>query len=317
MEKIIELKNVSFKYPSADKCVLCDVSLDIKKGEMIAICGKSGSGKTTLLRQIKHTISPKGERTGEIIFNGCEVSQIGNRDLAAKIGFVMQDVNAQCVTDKVWHEMAFGLETLGYDNSLIRRRVWEISSFLGIEKWFYNDVSSLSGGQKQLLNLASVMILEPEVLILDEPTSQLSPVAAEQFLSVIAKINREMGITVIICEQRLQEILPMCDRMVVMEDGRVLDFGNVQEVSKRLKQNKNGMFYAMPVPLRVWAATENDIECPLTVGEGREWLWDFSKIQTLKDVPIREYNPSMDVAVAFKNVYFKYEKNGQDVIKGE
>lgn len=315
MEKIIEFKNVSFKYPTGDNFTLSDITFDIFKGEMIAICGKSGCGKTTLLKHIKSSLKPEGKRTGEILFNGQDVLTVDSRISAEKIGYVGQNVEAQCVTDKVWHEIAFTLESLGYDNETIRRKVSEISSFLGIEKWFYKEVSTLSGGQKQILNLASVMVAEPEVLILDEPTSQLSPVSAEQFLSVISKINREMGTTVIIIEQRLQDILPMCDRMAIMDGGRILKYGEVKECADWLKENKNGMFLAMPTPLRVWAAIDNDFKCPMTVGEGRVWLNEVSKERSVTDTLIREYDNTNENIIILKNVYFKYEKNGEDVIK--
>ena len=133
---------------------------------------------------------------------------MGARTQAARIGFVQQSPENQIVTDKVWHELAFGLESLGEDTPTIRRRVAEMASFFGIEGWFHKDVTELSGGQKQLLNLASVMAMQPDVLILDEPTSQLDPIAASDFLAVLGKINRELGTTIVLTEHRLGRSLP-------------------------------------------------------------------------------------------------------------
>jgi len=181
----IEVRNLSFRYPETEKYVLRDISFEISSGEFIAVCGPSGCGKSTLLRQFKSALAPHGEKTGEILFDGVSLDNISFRDQSTKIGFVLQSPENQVVTDKVWHELAFGLESIGLDTPTIRRRVAEMASFFGIQNWFYKNVNELSGGQKQLLNLASVMVMQPEILILDEPTSQLDPVAAGEFLAVI------------------------------------------------------------------------------------------------------------------------------------
>ena len=139
---------------------------------------------------------------------------MSNREQSQRIGYVLQNPDNQIVTDKVWHELAFGLESLGYSNADIRIRVAEMASYFGIQDWFYKNVSELSGGQKQLLNLASVMAMHPSLLILDEPTSQLDPIAASDFLETVKKINRDIGTTVLLTEHRLQDIIPYADRVL-------------------------------------------------------------------------------------------------------
>ena len=193
-----------------------DFADDLSDGNRIAvsythlvICGKSGCGKTTLLRHFKTALTPYGTRSGEIRFCGDALEQVSVRTQASEIGYVLQSPDNQIVTDKVWHELAFGLENLGYDQQTIRLRVAEMASFFGIQNWFAKNVEELSGGQKQLLNLASVMAMQPKVLVLDEPTSQLDPIAASEFLATIRKINLELGTTVIIIEHRLEEVFPM------------------------------------------------------------------------------------------------------------
>ena len=169
-----QIKDITFAYPTAKgKKTLDGVNLNIEKGEYIVLCGASGSGKTTLLRQLKSVLTPYGERTGEIFFNGTPLEQVSQLEQSAKIGYVMQNPEEQIVTDKVWHELAFGLESLGCDQKTMRARVAEMACYFGIADWFHKDIATLSGGQKQLLNLASIMAMQPEVLILDEPTSQL------------------------------------------------------------------------------------------------------------------------------------------------
>ena len=193
-----EIRDLTFSYPGAANPALDHVNLTIRQGEFVLLCGKSGSGKTTLLRHLKSVLTPHGERSGTIAFRGKPLQQVPQGEQAAKIGFVMQNPDDQIVTDKVWHELAFGLENLGCDQKTMRLRVAEMASYFGIQGWFHREVAELSGGQKQLLNLASIMAMQPEVLILDEPTSQLDPIAAADFLSTIRKINRELGTTILI-----------------------------------------------------------------------------------------------------------------------
>jgi energy-coupling factor transporter ATP-binding protein EcfA2 len=189
----LAFRHVEFTYPNTDKKALDDVSFAVRTSEFIVICGKSGCGKSTLLRHMKKNMMPYGDRQGEILYEGHDLAELDNRVSAAEIGFVQQNPENQIVTDKVWHELSFGLESLGVSNQEIRRRVAEMASFFGIQSWFRRDVYELSGGQKQLLNLASIMAMQPKVLVLDEPTSQLDPIAATEFLETLAKINRELG----------------------------------------------------------------------------------------------------------------------------
>ena len=197
------IKDLSFSYPHSEKEALSGVSLSIRQGEYLCLCGRSGSGKSTLLRHLKSVLTPYGKRSGSILYEGRELSEVDERTQSGEIGYVMQDPDSQIVTDKVWHELAFGLESLGCDQRTMRLRVAEMASYFGIQDWFHKNVDELSGGQKQLLNLASIMAVQPKVLILDEPTSQLDPIAAADFLNTVKKINRELGTTVILSEHRL------------------------------------------------------------------------------------------------------------------
>ena len=230
----IKFDNVHFRYPLAETDALGGVSFSVSESDFIVVCGKSGCGKTTLLRHMKKNLTPYGEFSGSVTYNGTEIMDLPDRVSAAEIGFVQQNPDNQVVTDKVWHELAFGLESLGFDNKTIKRRVAEMASYFNIQTWFRKDVSQLSGGQKQLMNLASIMAMQPKVLVLDEPTSQLDPIAASEFLRTVQKINRDLGTTVIISEHRLEEVFTMADKVMVMDKGRVLAYDEPRKIGSML-----------------------------------------------------------------------------------
>ena len=314
-----KIENLSFSYPtSKDKKSLDNVSLKIEKGEYIVLCGKSGSGKTTLLRHLKTVLTPHGKRSGEIFFNGINLKDVNNRDQSAKIGYVMQNPDDQIVTDKVWHELAFGLESLGCDQKTMRSRVAEMACYFGIQDWFHRDVAVLSGGQKQLLNLASIMAMQPEILILDEPTSQLDPIAASDFLNTVRKINTELGTTVIITEHRLEDIFPYADRAIIMDSGKIIADDTPRNIGKLLYEQNNPMFTAMPTPVRVFFNADGDGDCPLTVREGRAWLnKEFEIKPQIAEIPCENIDDDIEnPALSLKELWFRYEKDTPDILRG-
>ena len=314
----IEIEHFSFYYPEQAEKTLDDLTLTVEQGEFLVLCGPSGCGKSTLLRQLKTVLAPHGRRLGSIRFEGRPLEELDQREQSAGIGFVQQDPENQIVTDKVWHELAFGLESLGYDTPTIRRRVAEMASFFGIQTWFYKNVTELSGGQKQLLNLASIMAMQPSVLILDEPTSQLDPIAAADFLATLGKINRELGTTVVLTEHRLEDAFPLASRVAVMDRGRLLCTGSPAEVGAILRGAGHSMFLAMPTPMRIWAsAPDAGGHCPVTVREGRDWLTGFADGHPLGELPAESRHVYPDEpAITAEGLWFKYEKELPDVVKG-
>lgn len=317
-----EIRNLNFSYPTAGgEKALSDINLTIEKGQYVTVCGRSGSGKTTLLKHLKSVLTPHGKTTGEILFEGKPLGEADLREQSSGIGYVMQNPDNQIVTDKVWHELAFGLESLGLDQKTIRLRVAEMASYFGIQSWFHKSVTELSGGQKQLLNLASIMAMQPRVLILDEPTSQLDPIAASDFLNTVRKINRELRTTIIITEHRLEDIFYASDKVVVMEGGRIIADDEPRRIGEFLKQGNNKMFAAMPTPVQIYYGVPNDLKCPLTVREGGEWLSRMFENQTPQYVTVEE-DGVMDPdeienpAVLVKEIWYRYEKDSPDVLKG-
>ncbi len=316
---------LSFKYPGQNRKAVDNINLVVEKGEFVCVCGKSGCGKTTLLRLMKAVLAPSGEKQGEILFEGKSLEELSTEEQARKIGFVMQETENQIVTDKVWHELAFGLESLGRPKEEIRARVAEIASYFGITDWFYKNTDELSGGQKQILSLASVMAMQPQVLILDEPTSQLDPIAAGLFFQTLEKINRELGTTVIISEHRLEEVFPIADRVVVMDNGNIIANEAPDKIGELLNSTCNDNFRCLPTPVRVYCSVEKNHEaekCPVSVREGRKWLEryvDKSKINLQaesKNNSEEKNKKDKEPCIEIKDVWFRYEKDAEDVLKG-
>ena len=313
-----KVQNLSFTYPDKTYKALDDISFTVKQGEFVLLCGKSGCGKTTLLRLLKSSLSPHGVMDGKIFFEDKPLTDYNSMEQASAIGFVMQNPDNQIVTDKVWHELAFGLESLGIKTTEIRTKVSEMASFFGIQNWFYKKVTELSGGQKQLLNLASVMVMQPSALILDEPTSQLDPIAAGEFLNTLEKINRELGTTIILTEHRLEDAFPLADRVVVLDEGKIVADETPEEVGRILKAQNHDMYKALPTPLRVYGEVPNSLPCPLTVRDGRTWLENFSKQNLLNGeiIPKDDLKKDNDSVIEIKDAWFRYEKELPDIVKG-
>ena len=308
--EILEVKNLKFLYPTRMQPTLREVSFTVKAGEFVVLCGDTGSGKTTLLRLLKKELSPRGIINGEILFDGCKIENVDSE----RIGYVMQQPDEQIVTDKVYSELAFGLENMGVSQSVIASRIAEISSYFGIEDWYDRDVFTLSGGQKQLLNLAAIMVMSPDILILDEPTSQLDPISTSNFFDVLKKLNNDFSTTIIIVEHRLEELMQMCDRMLIMSGGRIVENGEPRTVVAKLNK-KSKLQLSIPTAARLYHTLYDDGECPLTVREGRRFIESNYRndILFLED---ENYIHSDKKALEFKDVYFRYERTLPDVLNG-
>ncbi|MFA6827331.1 MAG: ABC transporter ATP-binding protein, partial [Bacilli bacterium] len=245
---LLEIKNLSFKYPLEDKYALENISLTISEGDFLLVCGKTGCGKTTLLKLMKKELMPNGAKTGQVLFMG---NSIDNNDQPQSIGYVFQNPDNQIVTDKVWHELSFGLENLNTKVEVMNNRIAEIANFFGIDNWFYDKTANLSGGQKQILNLASVLVMNPKVILLDEPTSQLDPIARSNFLALLTKINQELGITIVLVEHNLEDVFGIVDEVLLLDSGRLLIKGLKEEVNYYIRKNNLDIREALPSALQI------------------------------------------------------------------
>ncbi|EKN63029.1 energy-coupling factor transporter ATPase [Schinkia azotoformans] len=320
---LIEIRNFSFTYAGEDKRLLKDISLLVEEGEMVLLCGPTGCGKTTLLRQMKKEIAPIGTRSGSIYFDQKEMDSIPSVITAKEIGIVFQDPENQIVTSTVWHELAFSLENFGYSTFDIRKKVAEMASFFGIEAWLNLSIHELSGGQKQLVNLASVLLLQPRVLLLDEPTAQLDPIAAREFLQMIHRINQEFNTTIVIIEHRLEEVFPIVDRVVILEDGKIKLQGTPQQVIKQIDKNDAYFQYLPEITKLFLISDENWLlqdQVPITVREGRKWLSKQNDRHFPKGVQgnllINKKEVTGTSILECKDVFFQYDRSGKMVLEG-
>ena len=312
--ELLAIKDLSFRYAGSDSAAISGVSFSVERGDFLAVCGATGSGKSTLLRLIKRELAPRGKAEGEILFCGKPLCELDDRKAAQKIGYVAQRPEEQIVTDRVWHELAFGLENLGLPTGVIRRRVAETACFFGIEEWFDKSTDELSGGQKQLLSLASVMVMQPELLLLDEPTARLDPIAAGDFINAVERLNRELSLTVIMISHCLEDVLPVANRVLALEDGRVAEYGETRKAVGKIK-NIPSLAGALPAAARLYSRLGADCECPLTVREGRD-LIEHNFGSSVRALPPEEYVHSKNVALEFSGVYFRYSREQEDVLRG-
>ena len=329
-EYVVEMRGYAFSYGSTGEDVLHDITFGLENGSFAVLCGTSGSGKSTLLRALKPELAVAGTSRGTVRVLGNDPYHLSSVESATRIGFVMQDPENQIVTDTVWHELAFGLESIGMDTQTMHRRVAETAHFFGIGSWFDRKTTDLSGGQKQLLNLAAIVVMQPAVLVLDEPTSQLDPIAAKGFFDVLERVNAELGITVLITEHRLEDVLPFADRVLFLgRDGTLAYNGDCDGFVRMLKKDDEGLYAALPAATRMsmlleraGKGTGERATYPVTVREGRSYLTSALATINAQDGlsaephPAERTLPPGDVVLRAKDVWFRYDRKMPFVLRG-
>ena len=323
---ILQFKSVSFAYPDASKRALDRVSFSMDEGEYLVLCGESGCGKTTLLRMAKPELRPVGAYEGQIDYKGINIEELDRETSALRIGFVQQNPDNQIVTDYVWHELAFGLENMALPTETIRRRVSEMASFFGMETWFRKKTCELSGGQKQMLNLAAVLAMDPELLILDEPTSMLDPLAASNFLQMVRRINRELGIAVLLCEQRLEEVFQTADRVILMKEGQILLADTPERIAMHLQGNPESsrIYDGLPGAVRIFGTLRDrnvfpETEAlPLHIRDARRALKKLPVNQesVITALSMRKDEKVQAAVLQTKELWFRYTKEGPEILRG-
>ena len=279
---LIEFKDFSFSYLNSDGSEsqtksLDSINLEIDYGDFVLLCGPSGCGKTTLLTNLKKELMPAGRRSGEIKFNGTRIQDLEDLSSACDIGYLFQNPDSQIVTDTVIQEIAFPLENIGLPTEEIRNRISEIVAFFGINDILHKNVNELSGGQKQLVNLCSLLVLRPEVLLLDEPMSQLDPIASYEFLSIVRRLNEEFSITVIMSEHKADSIFPFIDKAVFLKEGKIEFVDNAHNICSEVIDDEIFENY-LPVVTKIYNSLSVKhpslikLNTPLSIREGRRCL---------------------------------------------
>ena len=300
-----EINNLTFRYMLSEQNSLKNVSLKIKKGEITLVAGPSGSGKTTLLRHLKKELMPKGKRTGEILYQDKKLEDLDNLSSVKEIGYLFQNPSKQMVMDTVWHEIAFGLENIGMPYEQMKRTVAEVVNFFDLQKNYYKSTDELSGGQKQLVNLAAIMAIHPKILILDEPTAQLDPAARKDFLSTLEKLHKEFGLTIVVTSHNLEDIMEMADRCVILDQGSIIEQGTPGEVAKNLQKKQHEFRRSLPQILRL--EEKFQIEPTFSMEIARK------NIQKKPYELVRKDRRSGKEVLKIKHLYAEYEK-GKDVL---
>lgn len=303
----LSVKDLTFTYPQCNSPAVENVGFSLEEGTLNLLFGPTGCGKSTLLSCLKKEVRPSGEMSGSVTVYGEDADSLKVSD----IGFVFQDPEHQTVTDKVWHELAFAPENMGLSTAEIRRRSAEAAGICGLSPFYEERISELSGGQKQAVAVASVLTMRPKILLLDEPASSLDPRSASTLFWSLRKLVNETGITVLISEHRLSELLPVCDSAIAMDTGRIRAAGTPSEVCSELMRDKQ-FFPMMPAAVKVFSATGGRGECPLTVAEGRRYFKNSGVTPEEKEYPPEQKLPAL--AAELKSVMFRYKKDSPDVL---
>lgn len=318
---LYQVQDVTFSYPNASQNALRNINMNIARGDFVLFCGPTGSGKTTLLRMLKKEVQPEGEKSGAICYEGTLLEELEQQRGVQEIAMVFQNPDDQIVMETAWQELAFAMENMGYEAGTIQRRLAEVVNYFGMETWLYRPVHLLSGGQKQLLNLASVMMLRPKVLLLDEPTAQLDPVAAKGFLQTVQRLNQELSITVIISEHRLEEIFPLATRVLMLDGGEAKYQGPPGEVVQKVWSRKDGCFLEyLPSVSRLFLSVNGGIKTgstvPMTVREAGSWLESKDLKLSSNEDYVEKIGAAAPELLACRDVYFQYDKDSPLVLKG-
>lgn len=304
---ILSVNNYSFVYPESNDYALKNIDVTINKGEFVVLCGESGSGKTTLLKLLKHDIAPHGKHSGSILYGNKDIEDYTHFKRSQRIGYVFQKPEAQVVMGTVMDELVFGMENIGMDQATMKKRMAEVVQFLGINHLLHQNINILSGGQVQLVNLASILMLYPDVLLLDEPTSQLDPIASQQFIQTLRRLNKEQGMTIIISEHNLEELVSLSDRMLLLEEGKVKYNNTPQQVIKAMKKESFTPTY-LPLVTQLYlekAPIGETGKAPLNVKETKDWL---SKCNIIEETGKDKVKNATRTLLTLDKVDFKYNR---------
>lgn len=318
--EILKTKDLSFTYPNEEEKAISNINLSVKSGEILLLCGASGCGKTTLLRQLKKEIAMQGHREGHIYFRGEVLEHLPEIESASQISYLFQNPDNQIVMGTVRGEIAFSLENLGVPSADIKRRIGEMVAYFGIGNILSSPTDNLSGGQKQIVNLCALLAGRPTLLLLDEPLSQLDPISQSEFISIISRVNRDFGTTVIIAEHCTEEIMPLADKVAMMEQGEIVLYGKPEAVATEVFRNvaKKNFQNFFPTATHI---SHKVGEISLTVRKTKEIIHNNERFADFFSRPENPMKKESKVSekkpiVQGKNLFFQYHRNSPMILDG-
>lgn len=309
--EVLRLENVTFTYAQTDKPSVEQVHLQVNEGEFVVLCGASGSGKSTLLKLLKRELTPKGMLSGDIQFYGQSMATIEEQQLVEQIAIVMQDPDYQIVFDDTMQEFVFALENIGLPAQEMKKRIAELVHYFSAQALLEQQPSRMSGGQKQTVNLLSALLLKPKLLLLDEPTAQLDPIAAKKFVAMLKQLNEETGMTIIMVEHQTEQLFEVADKMVLLEQGKVILSGTAQQFAKRLLTTPYQLF--VPETVRFLHEQQRLIDdvLPFNLKDSKRLLSGVTLPSAMKyrDVELTS------AAIHCTELYAQYAKNAPFTLK--
>lgn len=303
---IYEVKNLSFAYSDEEENVLQDINIKINSGDFVLLCGKSGSGKSTLLSQLKKETVKKGLKSGKVLFCNEDIENTDDYNSVSQIGFCAQDPSLQQICETVESELRFILSNLESDS--INLKIAETVSFFGIESLYHKKISELSGGERQIINIAAALVTEPKVLLLDEPFSQLDLYSSERLSNLLKKMNNELGVTIVIAEHSLEKVLEFCTSVIYLKDKKASEFS----VSNFIESGHLMDFGVIPYEVYNFITEQKQKKAPVTVSQCKKII---EKYNICYNSP-QPVNENSDNICELKKVFFRYTKNSADVLKG-
>lgn len=305
---LYEVNNLTFSYSGSHGQQLRDISFQVEQGAFVLLAGPSGSGKTTLLRHLKKEVIPKGTMSGQVQYQEMDMTKIDSKRSIQEIGMVFQNPEDQLVMDTVINELTFAMENIGLNAHEMKLRLAETVTYFGLEHLLHHQVDTLSGGQKQLINLCSVLLLRPQVLIFDEPTVELDPIARKEFLQMVHQLNRDLNITIIMSEHLLDDVLHFANRMLYLSDGRLIHDVTPKQFCQQLDVHDSDLRMYLPEIVQLSNLLELEEYVPLTVKEAKQALKSHQLIRKREQMLVRERPVNHEVLMALKHGYFRYDQ---------
>ena len=320
---ILEIKNLNFNYVDFPP-LWENVNMQLEAGDFALLLGPSGSGKSCLMKHLIYNLAPYGNASGEILYKGQSLDSLSPYEHVKNIAYVSQNPDEQIVSESVWQELAFSLEQLGMPADKMRLRIAEVANFFGIQEWFWQKTNELSGGQKQILNLASAMVLKPEILVLDEADSNLDPVTRVSFLNILQRINVEMGTTILLSSHNWENTLDLANKVYYLNNQALRNFDSNRDfinfIYSEIPEEISALPTASQVSYQLQEISTNNVKTrqdlsKALVGNNLPSLRNLSaEFNAENNGHSKRNNSAGQNLLEIKDLQFKYKKVGENIL---